>query len=289
MTGFAGVDYPAVVVGDVDFEGAIARLSRDHAALWGFRSGERGTHTSRTIMLEELSLLLEAAPVDASREDYARCVIDDNCLGKRTAATRRLSLQRLTELYGANRRLLLFRVLGDLWQRDEISRPLLALLLALARDPLLRATASVVLRSPYGQEVRRQSVIEAVSHVAGDRLNPQTTATAARNALSSWTQSGHLRGRSTKVRERVRATPASTAYALLLGYATGRGGLLLFEAPWCAVLDATADELMEPALAARRLGLLDLKQSGPVIDVSFATMLADTGRGGIDGAHRQAG
>ena len=30
--------------------------------MWGFRSGDRGTHTSRTIMLDEFSNLLDAVP-----------------------------------------------------------------------------------------------------------------------------------------------------------------------------------------------------------------------------------
>ena len=42
----------------LNFEPGIAGLPPHLASLWGFRSGERGTHTSRTIMLDELSLLL---------------------------------------------------------------------------------------------------------------------------------------------------------------------------------------------------------------------------------------
>ena len=57
-------------------------------------------------MLRELSLLLQAAPIEAPRAACARLVIDENCLGKRTAATRKSSLQRLRELYGLDRRLL---------------------------------------------------------------------------------------------------------------------------------------------------------------------------------------
>ena len=62
-------------------------------------------------MLDELSDLLEAAPAGASRQDYAHAVMEENCLGKRTAATRKLSLQRLSELYGLDPRLLLFKAL----------------------------------------------------------------------------------------------------------------------------------------------------------------------------------
>ena len=240
-------------------------------------------------MLQEMTHLLAATDVTASRYDYVRAVMEDNCLGKRTAATRRLSLQRLTELYGLDRRLLLFRVLRGLWERHESSRPLLALLLALARDPLLRATASAVLRTPHGHEFARQPMTESLSEAAGDRLNDATLDKVVRNASSSWTQSGHLRGRSRKTRQRVRATPAATAYALLLGFGAGSRGRLLFETPWCSVLDATAGELLELAVAARGLGLLDLKQSGSIIEVSFAAMLAGPQWGVVLGAHRQAG
>ena len=86
-------------ISDLNYEAGIAGLAANQAMVWGFRAGERGTHTSRTMMLEELSHLLEAVPGDVAREQYADAVMEQNCLGKRTAATRKLSLQRLTELY----------------------------------------------------------------------------------------------------------------------------------------------------------------------------------------------
>jgi hypothetical protein len=236
-------------------------------------------------MLDELSHLLDAVPCEVSRQDYADAVMEDNCLGKRTAATRKLSLQRLTELYRLDARVVLFRVLRDLWGRNVTSRPLLALLLALARDPLLRATARAVVGTPFGHEFARQSMKDALSEVVGDRLNEATLDKVVRNASSSWTQSGHLRGRGRKTRQRVEATPAATAYALLLGFAVGRRGRLLFETPWAAMLDAGPNELIDVAVDAKRLGVLDLKQSGSMIDVSFPLLLTDKERELIHGAH----
>lgn len=274
---------------DLNFESGIAGLPSAPALAWGFRSGERGTHTSRTIMLEELSQVLDATRGKASREGYADAVMEHNCLGKRTAATRKLSLQRLTELYGLDARIVLFRVLRDLWRRHETSRPLLALLLALARDPLLRATARAVVATPFGHEFSRQSMKDALSDAVGDRLNDATLDKVVRNAASSWTQSSHLRGRGRKTRQRVEATPAAAAYALLLGFAIGRRGGLLFQTPWVAVLDGSPDELIDVSVSAKRLGLLDLKQSGSMIDVSFPTLFTEKERGLIHGPHRQVG
>ncbi len=276
-------------ISDLNFEAGIAGLTGSQAMAWGFRSGDRGTHTSRTIMLDELSRLLDAVPGEASREDYAGAVMEDNCLGKRTVATRKLSLQRLTELYGLDARVILFRVLRDFWSRHETSRPLLALVLALARDPLLRATARAVIGTPFGHEFARQLMKDALTDAVKGRLNEATLDKVMRNASSSWTQSGHLEGRSRKIRQRVEATPAATTYALFMGFAVGRRGRLLFETPWTAVLDADPDELIDVAVDAKRLGLLDLKQSGSMIDVSFPTIFTDKERELIHGTHRQAG
>ena len=76
-------------ISGLDFEAGIAGLVDSQAMVWGFRSGDRGTHTSRTIMLDELSHLLDAAPSEATRDAYADAVMEDNCLAKRTAATRK--------------------------------------------------------------------------------------------------------------------------------------------------------------------------------------------------------
>ena len=69
----------------------------------------------------------------------------------------------------------------------------------------------------------------------------------------------------------------------------GRRGRLLFETPWTAVLDANPEELIDMAVDAKRLGLLDLKQSGSMIDVSFPTLLTEKERELIHGSHRQVG
>src|SRR5438552_1864532 len=103
----------------------------------GFRAGERGTHTSRTVMLAELRQLLAVVAADARREDYDAAIVEANALGKATISTRRLTLQRLRELHALDRRVPLFRALRRAWTADETGRPLIALLGALARDPLL--------------------------------------------------------------------------------------------------------------------------------------------------------
>lgn len=247
--------------------------SSDGGVRFGFRYGSKGTHTSRTMMLSELRYVLDAVPKKASRADYVAAIIDDNVTEKKTVATRRLTSQRLSELYALDPDVTLFRVLRRFWNTDEAGRPLLALLCALARDPLLRASATTVFELKSGEELSRQEMTEAIQSAVGDRLNESIADKVVRNASSSWAQSGHLKGRVRKIRQRVQPTPLSTAYALLLGYLLGGRGRRLFSTIWARALDVTTDQLIALATDAKRFGAIDQKQAGDVIDIAFTSVL----------------
>ena len=239
----------------------------------GFKGGAIGTHSSRTIMLEELSTLLDTVPVDAGRTDYLTAIVEQNALAKQTGANRKITAQHLTELYALEPSVPLFRVLRRFWQDEAEGRPVLALLCSLARDPLLRATAKPILTMGSGEELSRQKITDAIRAAVGTRMNDATLDKVVRNVSSSWTQSGHLRGRARKFRQLVRPTPLATAYALLLGYLEGLRGGRLFETNWTRVLDSSPSELRTIAAEAKRLNGLDLRAAGDVIEIGFATVL----------------
>ena len=225
-------------------------------------------------MLDELQAVLAICRPDATRGEYLSAMNEDNCLHKRTSATRKLSSQRLSELYALDPEVPLFRVMRRCWYADRAGQRILALLLALARDPLLRVTSPPVLRMRPGEELSRQQMTDALSRAVGSRLSENTLDKVVRNAASSWTQSGHLQGRGRKVRQTVTATATTTAFALLLGYLAGKRGAALFESLWAQVLDAPTGQLMQLAMDARRLGFLDMSQSGGMIDMAFSRLLA---------------
>lgn len=233
----------------------------------GFRLGARGTHTSRTMMLAELGAVLAAVAEGVSRENYAAAIIEGNCLGKATSATRRLTNQRLGELYGLDRAIPLFRVLRRLWSGDVVGRPLLALQCAIARDPLLAATMPSILSLAPGNDLQRDAIGAALREVVGARLSDATIDKVIRNASSSWAQSGHLIGRTFKKRALVRPTPATVAFGLYLGYAAGFRGMQLFSTGWLSVLDCTPIGAREMAIEAKRIDLIDLRMSGEVVDL----------------------
>jgi len=251
----------------------------------GFKFGDRGMHTSRTIMLDELSVLLRIGKQDANRNEYRALIVEENCLTKRTIATRKLTDQRLSELYALDAKVLLFRIMRKLWDSDENGHPLLAILLALARDPLLRFTSTPMLRLHQGNEFSRQAFTDILNKCTGSRFNEATIDKIVRNTASSWTQSGHLEGRTFKIRRTVCPTPAVVTFALLMGYILGARGDVLFETLWAKVLDVSKDELIQIATDAKRFGYLDIKASGGIVDVSFQRLLTDEERRLIHGAN----
>jgi hypothetical protein len=242
--------------------------NRATAAKGGFRFGHVGTHSSRTMMLEELATVLAIVP-DGKSEAYATAIVEENCLGKQTVATRRHSLQHLRELYGLDPSIPLFRVLSGLWHVDATSGPLLALLSSLARDPLLRATAAVIIDMPEKTEFQRSAVREALADSVQDRLNESTTNKAVRNAASTWSQAGHLEGRTFKFRRLVQPTPSSIAFALYLARVAGFAVKESLTSGWIKVLDCSTSAALELAMSAKRMGLIDLRMAGDIIDLNL--------------------
>src|SRR6266852_1914533 len=120
---------------------------------YGFINKPVGAHSSRTMMLAEIRLLLAACQSSANLEEHRSAIVDENVLLKKTAATRKATFKWLRELYALDRKIPIFRALRDLWDEDTQAQPLLALLSAVARDTLLRSTAERILAIPVGETV----------------------------------------------------------------------------------------------------------------------------------------
>lgn len=239
------------------------------AVEYGFVVQGLGPHSSRTIMLHDLELLLAACPRDAGADVYQAAILHDNVLLKPTESTRRKSYRHMREMYGLNPGILLFRALADLWDQQSAAQPLIALLCGLARDPSLRATIPVILNATVDGQVTADMMSAAIQEQYPVELGPTTLAAMGRRAASSWTQSGHLRGYTDKVRARIEIHPTSVAYALLLGYLCGERGEGLFGTAWAGLLDATPHTLREQAASASQQGWLEYRHAGEVTDISF--------------------
>jgi hypothetical protein len=171
------------------------------------------------------------------------------------------------------------------WREDEKGHAQLALLAALARDPLLRATAPVILSMSEGEEIARQRVTDSIRQAVDERLNEATLDKVVRNTASSWTQSGHLEGRGRKKRKRIQPSPGAVAFAFVLGYMLGARGRNLFDTLFARVLDHDESALTFLAMDAKRLGFLDIKSAGGLTVVSVDSILTEQEKRLIHGAH----
>lgn len=243
-----------------------------------------GPSTSQTVMVASLQRLLSLIPPTATPGDYRSAVMDENILGKQTVGGREWAFRQLRRFYGLDPRLLLFRALRDLWPDDTAGQPLLAMLCALARDPVLRASSAVIFDAEQCAEVGPTDFDTAIEEAFAGAYSDSTRRTTAQKVASSWQQSGHLLAETATRRRRCRAdcTPPDVAYALLLGHIQGVRGQALFDTLWARVLDQPTSHLFDLAATASQHGMLELRHSGGVTEVSFRELLRpfdDDGQG----------
>lgn len=240
----------------------------------GFRFGVNGPHAARTMMLEELRALLSATGDVPSRTDYAAAIVDDNVLGKPTRRARLLTLRHMSALYDLDTTNPIFRALRRLWRLNDDAQPILALAMALARDPLLRGTQDFICTQAIGTAVPREAVERLIAQTHQDRFSRASLKSFAQNVAGTWTAAGLLAGHRNKVRSKPPAYPESMTFLLFLGYLDGRTGQRLFSSEWTALLGASPDELAALANTAAHRGLLVFMNAGGVTEVRFPGYLS---------------
>lgn len=236
---------------------------------FGLKFAGGGAHISRTMMLSELEAVLAAVRQGSSSGDYRDAILQNNVLGKTTDSTRQKSLRHLRELYALDEETPIFRLLRILHSLDPASLPLLALQVAWSRDPLLRSTSPAVFDVAEGDLVTTTDLAKVLLTSFSDQYSEHNRIKIARNAGSSWTQSGHLLGRAKKVRKLVKPSAVAVTMALFLGTASGYHGAAVFSNPWCRLLDLNPERAKALALEAHRAGRLNLRVLGEVVDLSF--------------------
>jgi hypothetical protein len=236
---------------------------------FGMKFSGGGAHISRTMMLEELTATLAAVPVGSGAADYREAILLRNALGKTTDTTRQKSFRHLRELYALDETTLIFGLLRKLHAIDSASLPLLAVQVAWARDPLFRATTPVIMHASEGDLVTTEDLAQAVVAIFPDHYSALNCNKIARNAGSSWTQSGHLAGRAKKIRQRLKPTAVAVTMAFFLGDIAGYHGASVFSNPWCRLLDLNPDRAKAMGQEAHRAGLLNLRAVGEVVELGF--------------------
>lgn len=126
-----------------------------------------------------------------------------------------------------------------------------------------------------GDTITSTDLAASVDAAFPGQYNDATLAKIGRNTFSSWQQSGHLKtvARTQKLRQRATCTPATVAYALLIGHLEGVAGAALFETPWAEALDWPRSHLTDLATTASQRLLIDFRHSGGITEVGFSELL----------------
>lgn len=220
-------------------------------------------------MLDDITVLLSHVPISAEQVVYSDEVRVQNALGKPTKKARELAFRHMATLYALSPEVPLFRAFRRLWASDEDARPVLALTIALARDPLLLGTQDFMQGKQPGEVVSRVSLEALLASQNQDRFSPASLKSFAQNVNGSWTSAGFLTGRALKHRSEPVVTPANAAFCLFLGYLEGASGQRLFTTPWMRLLGQSQERLEELANSAYHRGMLVFMNAGGVKEVRF--------------------
>jgi hypothetical protein len=235
----------------------------------GFRFGMSGPHSARSMMIEELKTLLLGRPEEAMLDDYRQDIEIFNVLHKPTENARKYTFQPIATLYGLSPDIPLFKIFRQWWELSSESQPMLALQLAIARDPILRSSAKAILPLHLGERLNREQVEDFLKQEMPDKYSAASLKSIAQNINGTWTQSGYLEGRSKKHRIQPKATYVNIAYALFLAHCHGLSGQRMFDSFWCQMLSQDKEHLFELAHRASLRGLINFKQISEVIEVTF--------------------
>ncbi len=221
-------------------------------------------------------MVVQALPAVASSEDINQSVIEENILGKRTASGRSESLRRLKRLYGLDRTKPLFRVFWTFAHDEPKALSQLCLLSAFARDPQLRHSFDLIRIWPAEQILPRAAMEEHLNNGYPGRFTRATLVSMAQNVNTTWTVSGHLSGKVTKVRTLPEPTATSAAYAMFVGYLAGLRGVTLLTSVFGELVSPSRAQLQSALNLAAAKGLLSLRQAADVVEFDFSTLLTRT-------------
>lgn len=247
-------------------------VESDSLCDFGFKLSGGGTHQSKTMMLSEIEALIPYI----NETNLKELIIEFNILSKDTLSARRLTFRHLNTLYGLSDTSPISNAFKALIRQDRQGLALHCLLMAIARDPLLRDSASTITSAFPGDPVQWPVIAKSLESQHPSRFTVKMVKSLSQNCASTWTQSGHLEGAYRKIRRRVTPTAANVAFATLLATVCGFGGPALLGSPWLQILDLSTDRALDMLRQAEAQGMARVRSAGEVIEISVRQPLQKT-------------
>jgi len=252
---------------------------------FGFYSAITGVHMSRSMMLDELALLMKGTREDASREAIRKAVVEENLLGKPTASSREMTFNHLQRAYILDSTKVLWRVMRRFDEIEGQALPLMALVLVYARDLQLRKSFDLVTSLKAGEELTRIRMEAAMEEAFPDKYSKAMKKSLAQNVNGTWTTTGHLVGRSHKHRSRPKPHWLATTYAMFVGYLAGIRGQLLLDSVYARLVGVDSLTAADHLSIASAHGLLRFRNSGGVVETDFSNLLEPADQLLLHGPH----
>jgi hypothetical protein len=228
---------------------------------------------ARSMMLDELSIIVSSLPEDASVAAYKQAILEDNVLGKPTFSSREKSWRHLAQLYTLDRDKALFAALAQLAHAEPNSLPLLALVCAFCRDAQLRQSFEFIDRLALGASLSRLDMESHIEHGFPGRFSPKMKKSLAQNVNTTWTAAGHLKGRVAKVRAFPTPHPAATVYAMFAGYLLGLRGENLVQSVFGRLVAPDTALIPQHLAHAASRGWIRFRHAGGVMETDFAPLM----------------
>lgn len=225
---------------------------------------------ARSMMLDEITILQSALPLDADPSAFKTAILEENILGKPTESSRIKSHRHLIELYGLDPSLLIFRTFRRLAQESPEDLPLLAMLCTFCRDPQLRHSFDLISVLVAGETLPRVRMEGHLEEGFPGTFSESMKKSLAQNVNTTWTVSGHLEGRSKKVRSYPATGWAASTYAMFLGYLLDLRGEILLGSVFGRLVNATPQTLISHLSTASSRDWLRLRHAGGVVEIDFS-------------------
>ena len=234
-----------------------------------------GVMSSRSVMLPELSQLLQAAQAGADTDNLQALVVEQDVLHKPSAANRLKTFNFLRGLYGLNPSYALCREFSRLESLSTTELPVLAGTLAFAREPVLRDCADMVMSTEIGKSLGREDFENWIRQHLPGRYSESMYISFSHNLYASFYQLGFLGEASGKIRIRKRrdVRPIAIAYAAFLDWLNGLNGMSLLEGDFMKTLELGKDESLSLISSAGQQGLIGVALAGGVLQLDFSTWL----------------
>ena len=245
-------------------------------AQFGFRRAGGSIHTSQTILASNATLLIAAMgtePAAWDREAIRRKIVEDNLFGKRTESARLGSLRDMIALYGFDAPPPVTQAALAVWNTAS-NRSLLLGMLAVARDPILRASAQVIFAAESGESISFRTMAANLELEYPGRFSAGTLRAVGERCVSSWGQTGHLTNDTQRRRTAAIPDPALTGFAAFLAICAGFSGAAILESSWFRMLDVSSEQALSLLRRAEATGDIRLRIAGHVFDIDLAGNLA---------------